>query len=345
MYLISRLAGFSLLALVLFHASGITARISAGGRRAIEGIQNLAVKEQSPAAPATSPSAKLSLLSDAEARLAAEANAKSKLELAWEFGAKQQRGWAIYAPLVCQTIGADALAADVSTLSFADALARWQKAQTLPATGVMDDTTLYRFIAVWQAARLKVHETAPENKLVMVGADEWFDPTRDADLRRVHNEAYAAYKKMIAAALADKSLGLASVKTKTGATEFTNLAPTEQRMKLVSAFRPQAYQDKLRAQSPHSGRGALAKVSAHLTGCALDIYIAGDPVSTDNYNRLLQVNTPLYRWLVRNAARFGFVPYFYEPWHWEYVGGASSNDAAQTTPAQTPASPSAKTNQ
>jgi LAS superfamily LD-carboxypeptidase LdcB len=25
-----------------------------------------------------------------------------------------------------------------------------------------------------------------------------------------------------------------------------------------------------------------------------------------------------YRWLVRNAERFGFCPYFYEPWHWEY---------------------------
>ncbi|HZH32789.1 MAG TPA: hypothetical protein VEY11_18625 [Pyrinomonadaceae bacterium] len=25
-----------------------------------------------------------------------------------------------------------------------------------------------------------------------------------------------------------------------------------------------------------------------------------------------------YRWPVRNAERFGFRPYFYEPWHWEY---------------------------
>ena len=29
--------------------------------------------------------------------------------------------------------------------------------------------------------------------------------------------------------------------------------------------------------------------------------------------------TATYRWLVLNAERFGFVPYVYEPWHWEYV--------------------------
>ena len=25
-------------------------------------------------------------------------------------------------------------------------------------------------------------------------------------------------------------------------------------------------------------------------------------------------------WLVQNADKFGFRPYFYEPWHWEYAG-------------------------
>ena len=34
--------------------------------------------------------------------------------------------------------------------------------------------------------------------------------------------------------------------------------------------------------------------------------------------RALQTETRAYRWLVRNAERFGFCPYFYEPWHWEY---------------------------
>jgi LAS superfamily LD-carboxypeptidase LdcB len=29
-----------------------------------------------------------------------------------------------------------------------------------------------------------------------------------------------------------------------------------------------------------------------------------------------------YRWLVANADRFGFLPYAYEPWHWEWAGEA-----------------------
>jgi LAS superfamily LD-carboxypeptidase LdcB len=34
---------------------------------------------------------------------------------------------------------------------------------------------------------------------------------------------------------------------------------------------------------------------------------------------------PTYRWLVRNAGRFGFVPYVFEPWHWEWVGSPTSS--------------------
>ena len=36
-------------------------------------------------------------------------------------------------------------------------------------------------------------------------------------------------------------------------------------------------------------------------------------------SRLHMTRGPTYRWLVRNAGRFGFVPYVYEPWHWEWV--------------------------
>jgi D-alanyl-D-alanine carboxypeptidase len=44
-------------------------------------------------------------------------------------------------------------------------------------------------------------------------------------------------------------------------------------------------------------------------------------VSSADGNRLVQTRTPVYRWLVKNAQKFGFRPYFYEPWHWEYVSG------------------------
>ena len=45
-----------------------------------------------------------------------------------------------------------------------------------------------------------------------------------------------------------------------------------------------------------------------------------EPVSTKDDNRAIQTQSKAYRWLVKNAGRFGFRPYFYEPWHWEYVG-------------------------
>jgi LAS superfamily LD-carboxypeptidase LdcB len=44
--------------------------------------------------------------------------------------------------------------------------------------------------------------------------------------------------------------------------------------------------------------------------------------SSADANRLYQVGTPAYRWLVANAARFGFVNYVFEPWHWEWIGQA-----------------------
>src|SRR5258707_428721 len=62
----------------------------------------------------------------------------------------------------------------------------------------------------------------------------------------------------------------------------------------------------------------LAVNSPHFTGRALDLYVGGDPVDTGDANRAVQVNTPVYKWLVKNADKFGFYPYYYEPWHWEY---------------------------
>jgi LAS superfamily LD-carboxypeptidase LdcB len=116
---------------------------------------------------------------------------------------------------------------------------------------------------------------------------------------------------MVTAAIADRSLGLNA--------SGGHLAANEQFLKIVSAFRPREYQDQLRKQSPQSGRAGLAINSPHFTGRALDLYVGGEPVSTKDKNRALQTQTLVYRWLVQNAARFGFRPYFYEPWHWEYV--------------------------
>jgi LAS superfamily LD-carboxypeptidase LdcB len=67
-----------------------------------------------------------------------------------------------------------------------------------------------------------------------------------------------------------------------------------------------------------------AVCSPHRTGTAVDLYVGhlqGMGVdSTDVHSRRYMSQTPTYRWLVKNAGRFGFVPYVYEPWHWEWIG-------------------------
>ena len=122
---------------------------------------------------------------------------------------------------------------------------------------------------------------------------------------------------MVAAAAADSTVGL-----RVG--PDGQLDPDEKYLKVVSAFRSREHQELLRKQSPNSGRAGLAVNSPHFTGRALDLYVGGEPVSTKDDNRAIQTQTAAYKWLVKNAARFGFRPYFYEPWHWEYVGTDSA---------------------
>lgn len=57
--------------------------------------------------------------------------------------------------------------------------------------------------------------------------------------------------------------------------------------------------------------------SPHHTGRAVDLHVGGR-ISTDPGNVEFQHRQTAYKWLVCNAARFGFYPYVREPWHWEY---------------------------
>ena len=244
-------------------------------------------------------------------------NLSLKNDLSWAFGGKQQRGWYLYVPLISSMLEADG---DAATPEFASALARWQKQTGLSGNGVLDDQTLYKMVSTWQAARLKDRSYPSPEQLVTAPTSDFWDTSRPDELRQVRRDAYAAYKRMVAAAAADPSLGLAT--TNTG-----ELAPSEKFLKIVSSFRSREYQEHLRRQSPNAGRAGLAVNSPHFTGCALDIYVGGDPVDTKDANRLIQVQTPVYQWLVRNASKFGFRPYYYEPWHWEYVGESNSEGA------------------
>ena len=243
----------------------------------------------------------------------AKRNELLRSELNWIFGSRQQRGWYLYTPLISRLI--DTKHGPAST-GFAAALARWQKRSGLAPSGVLDDETLYKIIAEWQSRRIKDRTPAQPAQLLKAPISDFYDSTRAEELLYVERKTYAAYKRMVAAALADRSLGLArNPKGRKG-----ELAAGEKYLKIISSFRSREYQEKLRRESPNSGTAGLAVNSPHFTGRALDLYVGGEPVDTRDSNRAIQVQTRAYLWLVRNAERFGFRPYFYEPWHWEYVG-------------------------
>ncbi len=230
-------------------------------------------------------------------------------ELEWTFGGKPQHGWYLYTSLIGRLLNTKN---DVGSIGFAKALATWQKKMGLKSTGLLDEQSLYGMISLWQGARLKDREIAKSDQLLIAPISDFYDPTRAEELRQVERATYAAYKRMVAAAVSDRSLNLAH-----GA--HGELAPDEKFLKIISAFRSREYQDKLRRESPNVGSAGLAVNSPHFTGRALDLYVGGEPVDARNSNREVQVQTRVYQWLVRNAERFGFRPYFYEPWHWEYV--------------------------
>jgi len=240
---------------------------------------------------------------------AAAQNALLRNDLAWTFGSKQQQGWYLYDLLIGQTLN---ISHGASTDNFASAIAGWQKTKGLGSTGILDENSWMALIAQWQSNRLKDKTPATPDQLLMAPSSDFYDPERLPELRQVERKTYAAYRQMLAAAIADPTLKLAH-------TSPNDLAPAEKFFKIVSAFRSREYQEKLRHDSPNAGSAGLAMNSPHFTGRALDLYVGGDPVDTKDANRAIQVQTPAYQWLVRNAARFGFRPYFYEPWHWEYV--------------------------
>lgn len=102
---------------------------------------------------------------------------------------------------------------------------------------------------------------------------------------------------------------------------------------LASAFRSVSRQAEIIQEKLDAGQDVddiLAVVappgySEHHTGCAVDIVSLECPALDEAFEF-----TAAYRWLVENAARFGFslsyprgnaAGYQYEPWHWCYRSG------------------------
>jgi len=237
-------------------------------------------------------------------------NMQLRNSLEWSFGGKTQHGWSLYTLLIGDLIGAPQ---GGTPQEFAAQLSLWQRKVGIEPTGVLDLDTWSQMIAVFQSRRMNGRTYPTANDLVTIPISDCYDPTRPEALRSAERETFAAYKRMVAAAAADSTVGL-----RVG--PDSQLDPDEKYLKIVSAFRSREHQELLRKQQPSVGRAGLAVNSPHFTGRALDLYVGGEPVSTKDENRAIQTQSAVYKWLVKNAARFGFRPYFYEPWHWEYVG-------------------------
>jgi LAS superfamily LD-carboxypeptidase LdcB len=103
------------------------------------------------------------------------------------------------------------------------------------------------------------------------------------------------------------------------------IAADPQLLTLISGYRGPA-DEAARCADGACNRRERATCSPHRTGLAMDLYLGAAPGyrpdSSADANRLYMSRTPAYRWLVANAGRFGFLPYPFEPWHWEWTGEA-----------------------
>lgn len=238
------------------------------------------------------------------------ANAISVYSLEWAPFAGTEYGWEPYVPLIQNELHT---ACAPTTPDFAAALAEFQQRHALPSTGQFDTATFEVFRGVWQERRLfilaRVRGECPEPPpIAQLGYLVPEEEHADRLTRLLRRDVLAAYRLMIADARA----------------QVPEIAANRELLQIFSGFRdPEADAARCAQQGNCDGlRRAIC--SAHRTGTAVDLYV-GQAVgagvdSTAVWNRLEQSRGPTYRWLVANAWRYGFVPYVYEPWHWEWTG-------------------------
>jgi hypothetical protein len=245
-------------------------------------------------------------------RDAARTNARTLGALAWSPFGVAETGWDAYAPVIAAEIRTNCAP---GSAGFAGALAAWQAAHGLPPGGILEPQTFEKMRVAWMLRRPFVVETrdghcppgADEGALAPAGKDEgyWGKPIQ------LRPAALEAWRRLRDAARR----------------EAPGVAADPQLLTIVSGYRSPAENGE-RCLAGGCGGPARARCSAHQTGTALDLYLGSapgfDPTSSTDVNRSWQAATPLYRWLAANAARFGFVGYPYEPWHWEWAGDAAS---------------------
>ena len=241
---------------------------------------------------------------------AAEANAASLQTLAWAPWGRPETGWEAYAPLIGQEIGSSCAP---GTEAFAEALSRWQAGRGQSPDGRMSPAVFEVMRIAWLRRRPFVMAMssgcpapAPDTALVLADPGE----TYGGQALKLRPAALDAYRRMVRQARADTP----------------DLAQAPHALAIVSAFRAPDASGSDCPPGRICDKLSRANCSAHRTGLAVDLYLGAapgaDPTSTDDGNRLFQSRTPAYRWLVKNAGRFGFLPYPYEPWHWEWTGEA-----------------------
>lgn len=240
---------------------------------------------------------------------AAAANAASLDTLTWApFRGRAEIGWRTYGPRIAEEITTDCA---FDSAGFAQALSRYQADHRLTADGKLTPDTFQRMRNDWDMAR-------PFQRAARKGCPPTTDPATLQPAARterygeraelVHPGALAAYRLMVADA---RAAGVARDPTL---------------LSIFSAFRDPVANAERCAREGNCGGAARALCSAHSTGTALDLNLGhipgGRPDSTEDNNRRWMSQTPLYRWLVRNGPRYGFVNYAFEPWHWEWAGAA-----------------------
>ncbi|UAL11796.1 M15 family metallopeptidase [Caulobacter segnis] len=238
---------------------------------------------------------------------AAAVNAASLSTLAWTPFGKPETGWEIYAPRIAAEIGTTC---GPGSNGFASALARWQGAHGLRQTGVVDPEMFAAMLVRWHLARPFVRTNRdgicpgapPEANLALARPEESYG----GKAIRLRPGALEAYRRML------------------GEARAAGVLHRPDALRIFSGFRaPDA--DAQRCARDRNCQGLIRTIcSAHRTGLAMDVVIDAapgfGPDSSADANRLAMARSPLYRWMVVNGGRFGFVNYAYEPWHWEWTG-------------------------
>jgi hypothetical protein len=244
-------------------------------------------------------------------------NAASLSRAQWSAFGRRESGWRVYVPLTAHEIDTRC---SPEAEGFAAALARWQATHHQKPSGAMDEPTLRALDLVWLGRRPFVAATAsrgcpaptPAAQLAWSRSEEGYHGP--VQLRPA---ALAAYRAMVRAARSSSSV----------------IAADRRLLAIFSGYRDPASDAARCATALDCGTPARARCSAHRTGLAMDIYLGSapgySPDSSADANRTFQADSAAYQWMVANAARFGFVNYPFEPWHWEWTGETPDDGGRQ----------------